>query len=96
MIQINPAHRLGSTLESIDKMKTHPFFEGVDFKEVSRPEYTGLKELVTTILPRRSEIFEDISRLSQDSIHGLNNAIADDNKCVMSGNLCKKNWYGNK
>lgn len=35
MIQVEPTHRLGHNLESIAIMKTHPFFQGVDFSKVS-------------------------------------------------------------
>ena len=46
MIQIEPTHRLGHDLESVRLMKTHPFFSGIDFDEVSHKKYTGLKKLV--------------------------------------------------
>ena len=32
-------------------LKKHPFFEGVNFKEVSKPSYKALKSLVKEILP---------------------------------------------
>jgi hypothetical protein len=41
MIVLDPSERLGCTLESIKVLKEHPFFEGVDFEEVSREDYKG-------------------------------------------------------
>jgi 3-phosphoinositide dependent protein kinase-1 len=35
MIQIEPSRRLGVTLESIQTLKSHPYFEGVDFSKIS-------------------------------------------------------------
>ena len=37
MIQIDPSKRLGNNLESISNLKTHPFFNKVNFEEVSSP-----------------------------------------------------------
>ena len=31
MIQIEPQHRLGHNLESIQMLKNHPFFSGINF-----------------------------------------------------------------
>jgi serine/threonine protein kinase len=53
MIQIEPKHRLGHDLESINLMKTHPFFEGVDFNEISTADYIGLHELVSNLIPSK-------------------------------------------
>lgn len=51
MLQVNPSNRLGANLESIKLMKTHPFFEGIDFNEVSSSEFTGLRSLVMNSQP---------------------------------------------
>jgi serine/threonine protein kinase len=51
MIQLEPQHRLGHNLESLKMMKQHPFFDGINFAEVSSPGYKGIKALVDKILP---------------------------------------------
>ena len=43
MIQISPGNRLGATLETLAILKQHPFFAGIDFDEVSSPDFSGLK-----------------------------------------------------
>jgi len=35
LLQLEPERRLGSSLESIKKLKTHPFFEGVQWDKIS-------------------------------------------------------------
>ena len=42
MIQIDPVNRLGHNLKSIELLKTHPFFKGIDFEEVSKKKYKGV------------------------------------------------------
>jgi len=42
MIQVEPKNRLGHNLDSIKLMKTHPFFEGINFEEISQHDYRGL------------------------------------------------------
>mmetsp|Transcript_41780 Transcript_41780/g.63803 ORF Transcript_41780/g.63803 Transcript_41780/m.63803 type:complete len:114 (+) Transcript_41780:881-1222(+) len=46
MIQLEPNARLGHNPESLKLLKTHPFFAGIDFNEISSKKYTGLKPLV--------------------------------------------------
>lgn len=46
MIQVEPKNRLGHDLDSIKLMKTHPFFEGINFEEISQPSYQGLLPLL--------------------------------------------------
>ena len=41
MIQLNPLDRLGSTPESMLLLKRHPFFDGIDFEEVSSSSFKG-------------------------------------------------------
>jgi len=42
MIQKDPAQRLGNNPESIKELKRHPFFNDIDFDEVSDKGYTGV------------------------------------------------------
>ena len=39
MLQLDPTKRLGCTLESLQYMKSHPFFDSVRFDQVSTKEY---------------------------------------------------------
>ena len=55
MIQIEPEKRLGCNLESLQILKRHPFFKGVDFEEVSREDFRGCVELVQKIQERVAE-----------------------------------------
>ena len=98
---MNPTHRIGHNLESIKMLKKHPFFEGINFKEVSKSTYKGLKPLVLDILPAFDNT-KNILNLSNDTkISDLGNCrniamFQDKNKCIFKGKLVKKNWYGNK
>jgi hypothetical protein len=47
-------------------LKKHPFFEGTNFKEVSKPTYKGLKPLVLDILPAVDNT-KNILNLSNDN-----------------------------
>lgn len=51
MIQINPGNRLGHDLDNIQILKQHPFFQGVDFHEIAKPDYKGLKQMTLDLLP---------------------------------------------
>ena len=46
MIQINPSDRLGHNLESIALLKQHPFFNGVNFEEISQKKHKAIYELI--------------------------------------------------
>ena len=46
MLKTEPEERLGSNLESIQIMKYHPFFHGVNFKQVSKEDYRGVYQLL--------------------------------------------------
>ena len=97
MIQVEPEHRLGHDLESLKLLKTHPFFEGVDWTAVSSKEYKGIKQLVLDAIPEGKSIPQtDIdTRPSLGNVFGMSgNPLADENAVVLHGNLCKKNWYG--
>jgi len=101
MIQISPKNRLGHDLESLKVLKTHPFFNGVDFAEVSKHGYSGIKPLVDKVMPTKfdNQEMNDVDRQSLNNIRGMGNGfnpLADENAVVFKGNLCKKNWYGNK
>ena len=50
MIQVEPTNRLGHNLESLAVLKTHPFFQGVDFSKVSEKGYTGIEDLMKPYL----------------------------------------------
>lgn len=51
MIQINPGNRLGHNLENIQILKGHPFFQGINFTDISKRDYTGLREITLKLLP---------------------------------------------
>ena len=52
MIMIDPKQRLGHDLDSIKILRTHPFFQGVNFERISTPQFKDLRPLVTRILPK--------------------------------------------
>lgn len=45
LIQLEPTNRLGHDLESLKVLKTHPFFTGIDFNEISQKKYVGVQTL---------------------------------------------------
>jgi hypothetical protein len=96
MLQISPENRLGHDLESLAVLKTHPFFAGIDFQEVSSKKFKGLRNLVDKIMPTAFENNDDLARYSvgQNVMAMKNNPIANENAVVLVGNLCKKNWFG--
>lgn len=55
MLKVDPKKRLGGTLESMAELKKHPFFDGIDFEEVSKPDYTGAKVIVEKIIRTYNE-----------------------------------------
>jgi hypothetical protein len=54
--------------------------------------------MVTKLIPQKpSHVSDELTRLSVGNVDGmLANPLAHENEVVMRGNLCKKNWYGNK
>jgi len=58
MLKVEPKQRLGGTLESMSELKKHPFFNGIDFEEVSKPDYTGAKVIVEKIIKTYNEYLE--------------------------------------
>lgn len=50
LIQLDPAERLGSNLESMKQLKAHPWFADIDFKKVSKPDFIGARELVVQLV----------------------------------------------
>ena len=100
MIQISPGNRLGSNLESLAIMKQHPFFAEIDFEAISRPDYTGIKDLVVARfkeldVEEDQELDEDLMnpRTQAATIH--QKATFDSDKVVIKGNLIKRNKWGN-
>ena len=71
MIQVDPKKRLGRDPTSMVDLKKHPFFQGIDFQEVSSDNYTGAKDLVSKLI--RGDNIEQpdddisISQLQQQS-----------------------------
>jgi len=49
MLQLEPTKRLGHDMESIKELKNHEFFKGINFTEVSLPEYRGAFNLIEKI-----------------------------------------------
>lgn len=98
MIQLEPSQRLGYNLESLKLMKTHPFFEGIDFTEISSPDYKGLLQHMQKILPEVEEMKKEAEkRISVMNVGALDlNELGIENIVVIKGQLCKRNWYGNK
>ncbi len=82
-------------------LKQHPCFKGIDWDEISKKEYKGLKELVEKYMPDEGQKFyqeEEQKRQSLCNVGGDNgvsfNPLAEENAVVLKGHLCKKNWYG--
>ena len=100
MIQIEPKHRLGHDLESIKLLKTHPFFEGIDFEEVSSRQYVGLAEMVKKCIPSQPMFSQPVEPDPRQSLNNVVNnplnPLMKENEVVIKGQLCKRNWYGNK
>ena len=46
MLQLEPNNRLGHDLESIEILKQHPFFTGIDWVAISSRKYKGVMELL--------------------------------------------------
>ena len=40
MIQLNPGNRLGHNLETLQHLKQHPFFNGIDFAAIASQQVT--------------------------------------------------------
>ena len=47
---MEPTERLGANLESIKELKEHPFFNGINFDEVSSPSFIGARQLVVQLI----------------------------------------------
>ena len=50
LIQLEPEKRIGATPESMKELKSHPFFEDIDFEKVSKAGFTGASELVVKLV----------------------------------------------
>ena len=92
LLQLSPGNRLGHNMESMKVLKGHPFFTGVDFAAISKKNYTGLSKLLVDKHPRLSEI--DLDKMNLLDVDEGNTI--EPLRVVHKGNLCKKNWYGNK
>lgn len=46
MLQLVPENRLGHDLASLEILKAHPFFKGIDFEEVSKKKFKGVYQLL--------------------------------------------------
>ena len=92
LLQLSPGNRLGHNMESMKVLKGHPFFTGVDFVAISKKNYTGLSKLLVDKHPRLSEI--DLDKMNLLDVDEGNTI--EPLRVVHKGNLCKKNWYGNK
>jgi hypothetical protein len=83
---VEPTNRLGHNLESIAILKTHPFFQGVDFEKVSNKDFKELPGLLAPHLPQipgaTSQVEEFVPNLTQD--------------IVIQGKLVKKNRFWQK
>ena len=58
MLHVDPKKRLGGTLESMAELKKHSFFEGINFEEVSKPDFTQAKVIVEKIFKSYSDYLE--------------------------------------
>lgn len=101
MIQLDPGNRLGHNLESIKILKTHPFFNGVDFTQISKRNYKGLLPIVEKLIPAHLGKLNDAEELKRQSLMNVGmgmdfNPLFEQNKVILKGNLVKKNWYGSK
>ena len=54
--------------------------------------------MVSKIIPKKIDTSnEPDNRFSVGNVDGMaSNPLMHENEVVMRGNLCKKNWYGNK
>ena len=68
MIQLDPGNRLGHNLESIKILKTHPFFNGVDFTQISKRNYKGLLPIVEKLIPAHLGKLNDAEELKRQSL----------------------------
>ena len=86
-------------MESIKILKTHPFFTGVNFEEVSLPNYTGILPLMQARFAElgvKNDQEEEFKTAELPTMDTQMYAI-DENKVVLKGNLCKKNrWMVNQ
>ncbi len=82
-------------MESIKILKTHPFFTGVNFDEVSLPNYTGILPLMQARFAElgvKNDQEEEFKTAELPTMDTQMYAI-DENKVVLKGNLCKKNRW---
>ena len=49
MLTLDPAERLGGTPETMGKLKEHPLFKGIDWTEISQPEFDGCGKLIAEL-----------------------------------------------
>ena len=68
MIQLDPQNRLGHNLESIKVLKTHPFFAGIDFAQVSKRSYKGLLPIVEKLIPAHLGKLNEAEEMKRQSL----------------------------
>ena len=100
MIQIEPQNRLGHDFQSTQLLKQHPFFNGINWSEISQKNYEGNYKAVLQLFEDLDVKEEDIDSFDIDSgsqftMQGRATQI-DKNKIIMKGNLLKKNRYWKK
>jgi hypothetical protein len=63
----------------------------VNFDVISKKKYKEISKLIVSLHPRVSDVKLDGTNVNEDEGDTVRPTT-----CVWKGNLCKKNWYGNK
>ena len=62
---------MGHSLESIQEMKNHPFFKGIDFDEISKPDYVGNIALVEEFKVKLAKSKQDNLKVGKNRRVGI-------------------------